>query len=681
MPNRLSKENSPYLLQHKDNPVDWYPWGQEALDKAKKENKPIFLSIGYAACHWCHVMEHESFENPATANLMNEKFVNIKVDREERPDLDAIYMSAVVSMTGQGGWPMSVFLTPEGEPFYGGTYYPPTSRYGMPAFSEVLNKIKDAWEKDEQKIRKSGKDFTEHLNKTVELDLPATPLNLESTKIAALKLAQTYDWHNGGWGKAPKFPQPMAIQFLLKCASQGDKMSLDVATHALKEMAKGGMYDVVGGGFARYSVDNNWLVPHFEKMLYDNAQLARSYLHAYLITKEPFFRQICEEILDFIVREMTHEKGGFYSSIDADSEGEEGKFYVWSYDELENIIEDSSEFKLLIDAYGISREGNFEGKNILQRALSNDELAKKFKFSVEDILKKLTELHKILYKVRSQRVWPNIDDKVLVSWNALMLITFSEASRYLRRHDYLKVAQRNAEFLLKELRPQDRLLRSWRDDKASHNAYLEDHAGLALGLLALYQSDHNNRWFAEAVRLAEDMVTNFTDPNGGFFDTHDDHEQLIFRPKDLQDNATPSGNALAATALFELAAFTGNSDWYDLAAGIAGAQQKNAQEHPTSFSQWLCAISFGTSQIQEVAILGDPADTDTVSLVNTIWQDFKPHSIVAVSAYPPVKGSPPLLDNRPLIDGKPTAYVCRNFICKLPVNSPIELAKLLQISE
>lgn len=677
MPNRLSSENSPYLLQHKDNPVDWYPWGDEALAKARKEDKPIFLSIGYAACHWCHVMERESFEDEDTAKLMNENFVNIKVDREERPDLDGIYMNAVVSMTGQGGWPMSVFLTPEGEPFYGGTYFPSSPRYGMPSFTQILRRVNTIWKDDPKGVRQSGSRLAASLREVATMGPEEQPLKGETIEEAALKLAQSYDWNNGGWGNAPKFPQPMANRFLLQRAAQGDKLSLDIAIHALREMAKGGMYDVVGGGFARYSVDEGWLVPHFEKMLYDNAQLARAYLHAFLITQDVFYRQICEETLDFIARELTHKQGGFFSSIDADSEGVEGKFYIWSYDEIGEILSNETSRQLMIAAYGITQGGNFEGNNILQRALSDDELSKTCDISVENIPAELRKLHKELYIARAKRVWPSIDDKVLVSWNALTLIAFAEAARYLHREDYLQIAQNNATFLLGEMRPADRLLRSWRQGNAAHNAYLEDYASLILGLLSIYQSDNNTDWFGEAVNLTEEMIDHFKDEDGGFFDTRDDHENLFQRPKDLQDNAIPSGSALAATALFEIAAYSSNSEWYDIAAETAGPQQEIAKKHPLGFSQWLCAIDFGTQSIQEIAILGNLSDRKTKAMVDVIWSEFRPFSVVAISPFPPSENSPALLDDRLLINNLSTAYVCHNFICKQPVTSHKEFKEQL----
>jgi uncharacterized protein len=677
MSNRLSESNSPYLIQHADNPVDWYPWGEEALEKARQEDKPIFLSIGYAACHWCHVMAHESFEDPETARLMNEHFVNIKVDREERPDLDSIYINAVVALTGQGGWPMSVFLTPEGRPFYGGTYFPPVPRYNMPSFRDVLINLARLWKEDRERLLKAGDELTGHLQASYSTPRGGKPLADETLQQASLALAQSYDWQHGGWGKAPKFPQPMAIEFLLVRAARGDKFALDIATHALHAMAKGGMYDVVGGGFARYSTDDKWLVPHFEKMLYDNAQLALAYLHGFLLTGDEAFRRVCEETLDFILRELTGPEGGFYSSLDADSEGEEGKFYLWSPEEIRAVLNDSQDYDFVATAYGITEAGNFEGRNILQRALDDEELASRFGLPVREVPLRLSQLHDRLLEVRGLRVRPGTDDKALASWNALALSAFSQAGRYLYLSDYTEVAMRNARFLISELRPAGRLLRSWRAGKAQQPAFLEDYAALILGLLDLYQSDPNSLWFSTAVGLAEEMVAHFQDPSGGFYDTRDDHQTPVARPKDIQDNATPSGNSLAANALLRLAAYTARGDWRDLAENMLVPLQEAGSRYPTAFSVWLCAIDFAIGPTFEVAILGEIEDPGKRQLVDALWSAYRPHLVAAVSPFPPPVGSPPLLEDRPLLDGRPTAYVCRDFICHRPVNRPEDMISLL----
>lgn len=680
MTNRLVHENSPYLLQHAENPVDWYPWGEEALEQARREDKPIFLSIGYAACHWCHVMAHESFENPDIASFMNENFVNIKVDREERPDLDSIYMNAVVAITGHGGWPMSVFLTPDGLPFFCGTYYPPVRRYNMPSFMEVLQGIASAWRKDRSQLVNSGEELATHLRDSAPMRTEIQPLSPKILEQASFKLAQAYDWENGGWGQAPKFPQPMVIEFLLQRAAYGDKMGLDMAVHALDAMSRGGMYDVVGGGFARYSTDDQWLVPHFEKMLYDNALLARSYLHAYLLTGEPKYRRVCERTLDFMVREMmsypiegTPPQGGFFSSLDADSEGEEGKFYSWTIDEIRSALPTPGEAEFIIEAYGIRPSGNFEGKTVLQRKLGDAALAEKFNLSIEDLPGYFSSLHEKLLAFRSKRVRPSTDDKVLVSWNALALIAFSEAARYLDRKDYLDVARQNADFLLTELAPQNRLKRSWREGQARHEAFLEDYASLILGLLALYQSDPDPWWFRSATQLAEEMLVHYYDPDNGFYDTRNDQDQLFTRPKDIQDNATPSGSALATMALLQLSAYTGIGEWRDLAENSLGSVQSFLARYPTAFAMWLCTLDMAVGPVQEIAILGGPEVEGTQALLQTIWSKYRPKSIVAVSEFPPPPNSPPLLFDRPLLDNQPSAYVCQNFVCKRPVNNPRDL--------
>jgi len=677
MSNRLVNENSPYLVQHADNPVDWFPWGQEALEKSKTENKPIFLSIGYAACHWCHVMEHESFEDESTAAIMNEHFVNIKVDREERPDLDSIYMTATQSMTGSGGWPMSVFLTPDLQPFYAGTYFPPVRRYNMPSFKEVLLALANAWENEREKILESGQKITAHIQAQSSPSQYELKLTKEHLSAVTKALYDSYDWGYGGWGDAPKFPQPMLIEFLIRQSTRGNENAENMSKHALHAMARGGMYDVVGGGFARYSVDNFWKTPHFEKMLYDNAQLALVYLHTYLLTGESQFRRVCEETLDFILREMTHPYGGFFSSLDADSEGEEGKFYVWTVEEIKSVLVDDYDF--FKTAYGVTESGNWEGKTILQRALDDSTLASRFGMDAETVIEKLAGCHAKLQSKRDERIRPGTDDKVLVSWNALALVAFAEAGRYLKREDYTLAAIRCAQFLIENLLQDGQLLRSWRNGQAKHNAYLEDYAGFILGLLALYQSNANPRWYETARNLAEEMVTHFKDSDNGFFDTRDDHETLLLRPKDIQDNATPSGNALAATALLQITSFGENPGWHDMVDQMLSSNLEIILRHPMAFAQWLCAADFAVGPVQEVAVVGDPGNQNTQAILDTIWKTYRPRQVVAISNHPPNSKAPPLLHNRTLQNNRPTVYVCYNFVCKQPTNDPVELET--QLSE
>ena len=706
MPNHLINENSPYLLQHAHNPVDWYPWGEEALSKAKAEHKPIFLSIGYAACHWCHVMAHESFEDPETAGLMNESFINIKVDREERPDLDSIYMQATVAMTGSGGWPMSIFLSPDLKPFYTGTYFPPVRRYNMPSFKEILTSLSQAWMADKVEVEKVGEKVSQHLQLQAQnmststgVDQANELLNKESLEAAAKTLLDSYDWGYGGWGTAPKFPQAMAVEFLLTHllldteTKEIKANQIKLIKHCLEAMSRGGMYDVVGGGFARYSTDNFWRVPHFEKMLYDNALLARAYLHAWKVTGEPAYKRVVIETLDFVTREMTHPEGGFYSSLDADSEGEEGKFYVWNLEEIRNILRDDSEF--FETAYGISPRGNWEGKNVLQRAMDDSSLAARFKLDPQTVPAKLADSHSRLLTARASRVRPGTDDKVLTAWNGLMLATFAEAARYLdvdavtvestnadlsprSRNSYLEVATRSANFLLSKLRPNGQLRRSWRDGKTTNEVFLEDYAALILGLLELYQTDFNNNWFVTARDLADEMIERFRNPSGGFFDTPNDGESLLLRPKDLQDNATPSGNALACEALIKLALFSDNGEYRDIAEKSLRLVSETSMRYPTAFARWLSVAEIALNNGRQVAVPGDAQEDIFQRMIQVIRSEYRPDVVVAASPYPPEKNSPALLNDRPLIDNKPTAYVCKGFVCDMPTNDPEVLKKQLE---
>ena len=679
MSNHLSKATSPYLLQHADNPVDWHPWGKEALEKAKRNNKPIFLSIGYAACHWCHVMAHESFEDPATAALMNENFINIKVDREERPDLDNIYMTATQAMTGSGGWPMSVFLTPDLKPFYAGTYFPPVRRYNMPSFREILQILVNAWENEREKAVNSAERITALIQANTSVSKYELTLTQQHLEQAVSKLSEEYDWGYGGWGDAPKFPQPMVIEFLLRRHVSGNSTALKLAVHALKSMMRGGMYDVVGGGFSRYSVDRFWRVPHFEKMLYDNAQLARSYLHAWQITGDPSFKRIVIETLDFIAREMTHPAGGYYSSLDADSEGEEGKFYVWTKADIKKHLGDNSVF--FEAAYGITTEGNWEGKIVLQRSLDDQTLASRFQLDPEAVPVNLANCHAILHAVRAERIRPGTDDKILTAWNGLMLTAFAETARVFGDSEegkrYLNLATRNAKFLLSSLRPDGRLRRSWRDGKVIREVFLEDYASLILGLLELYQTDFNNRWYVSALELAEEMITRFSDPAGGFFDTPADGETLVFRPKNLQDNATPSGSSLAIEALLKLTSFTANGNYRDIAEQALIEVSEAVVRYPTAFARWLSIADLALANGKQVAVLGNPGDEKFKELINCIRSTYRPNFVVAASPFPPEEDAPALLFDRPLVNDNPTVYVCEGFVCMKPVTQLDDLLKQL----
>lgn len=703
--NRLSQSTSPYLLQHAHNPVDWYEWGPLALARARDENRPIFLSIGYAACHWCHVMAHESFEDESVAALMNEHFVNIKVDREQRPDIDSIYMAATVSLTGSGGWPMSVFLTPELKPFYAGTYFPPEPRYNMPSFRDLLTSIAQAWSQEREDVERISAQISEHIQRQSAWAGGGVSFTQDLLDGAVKHLHESYDYGFGGWGQAPKFPQPMTIEFLLRRATQTltteytksaegnktdsvakDELALKPALHALRSMARGGMYDVVGGGFSRYSTDNLWRVPHFEKMLYDNAQLARAYLHAYQITGEPFYRRIVEETLGFVMREMTSPEGGFYSSLDADSEGEEGKFYVWTQDEIRATLGPDAEF--FEAAYGVHATGNtaasaahgWEGKTILQRNLDDATLAARFELSTVQVGARLAGCHTRLLDARNRRVRPGTDDKVLTAWNGLMLSAFAEAARVLEpgnpvhsNNPYHNMAIRNANFLLSALRPGGQLRRAWRAGTTSSEVFLDDYAALVNGLLDLYQTDFDPRWFATAQELADEMITRFADPAGSFFDTPSDGESLLLRPKDLQDNAVPSGASLAAEGLLKLAALTDRADYRARAEESFALIVEHALRYPTGFGRWLCAADFALAQVKQVAIIGDPAKRATQALLDEVRAAYRPNMVVAAAPVPLPPGSPALLAERPLVKGKPAAYVCEGFVCKTPVTTADEL--------
>jgi uncharacterized protein YyaL (SSP411 family) len=665
MANRLANETSPYLVQHAENPVDWYPWGEEALRKARDEEKPIFLSIGYSACHWCHVMAHESFEDEGVAAVLNEHFISVKVDREERPDLDQIYMTAVQALTGRGGWPMSVFLTPMGQPFYGGTYFPPAPRYGMLSFRQVLEAIADAWQHRRDELVEGGQRLVEAIQRQGQIGpgVQGGDLKEDTLDSAFRALQEGFDRRHGGWGEAPKFPQPMVLEFLLRYHHHsGNDDVLEMVTRTLVAMARGGMYDQLGGGFHRYSVDERWLVPHFERMLYDNAQLARVYLHAWQVTGNGFFRTITEEILDYVVREMTDAEGGFYSTQDADSEGEEGKFFVWTPDEIRDVLGD--EAKAFMATYGVTPGGNFEGKNIL-----------KFVGDLEQ-RHALASARHTLFEAREERIHPGRDEKVLTSWNGLMLAAFAEAARTLDRDDYRLVAERNADFLLRELRQENgRLLRTWKRRpehaegaaEAKLNGYLEDYSYLIEGLLELYQTTFDSRWFLAAKELAETVIAHFQAPNGGFFDTSDDHESLITRPRDLQDNATPSGNAMATTVLLKLAGLTNEVRYVDIAHEALAQMESMMAQYPLGFGQWLQALSYTLAKPKEIAIVGDPDSADTQALLRIARDGYRPFQVIALGAQDTQAAAIPLLQDRGLVKGRAAAYVCRDFACQAPI--------------
>ncbi len=675
MPNRLADETSPYLRQHAGNPVDWYPWGEEALNRAKHEDKPILLSIGYSACHWCHVMAHESFEHAPTAQLMNELYVNIKVDREERPDIDDIYMNAVQAMTGSGGWPMTVFLLPDTRPFYGGTYFPREPRYGMPSFSQILNGVNEAYTQRRSEVVQSAEQLTRALDNGL-LNIGAAPdaLNADLLARAVGKFAQNFDTANGGFGGAPKFPQPMNLAFLLAYhARTGDPKPLDMCLHTLRKMATGGMYDQIGGGFARYSVDVVWLVPHFEKMLYDNAQLSRLYLRAYQITGDPFFRRIAEEVYDYVLREMTSPEGGFYSATDADSDGEEGKFFVWSLDEVESLLE-AGDARIAIEYFGMTSGGNFEGHNILFVPHEAAVVTARLGISEAELTVALARIRDILYAARTHRVHPGLDDKVLTGWNGLMLASLAEAARALDRDDYRAAAVRTGNFLLETMiqyTPEGpRLWRTYNLGRAKIEGVLEDYACLADAMLELYMTTFDARYFDIARALADHALAHFRAEDGGFFDVRDDHEALIVRPRGLQDNAVPSGSAMLARVLIRLAAYTGDTRYEDAAGAALGLLANALGEYPQAFGEALGAVELRVAGVRELAVVGDHASEPMKDLLKVAFAAFRPNLVVAhAPGDVPAEHALPLLSFRTLQRGLPTAYVCRNFVCNLPVTT------------
>lgn len=677
--NRLIHETSPYLRQHAHNPVDWYPWGEEALAKARAEDKPIFLSIGYSACHWCHVMEHESFENRATAAIMNEHFVSIKVDREERPDLDAIYMDAVVSMINSGGWPMSVFLTPDGQPFYGGTYYPPQPRYGMPSFQQVLNSVANAYRTRRQEVIGQAARLTKALERTAYLTAQSGELGTEILDEAVNALDEYFDRDDGGFGSQPKFPQPMTLDFLMTYYHRTRNLdALYLAELTLEKMAKGGLYDQLGGGFHRYSTDAVWLVPHFEKMLYDNSQLLRTYLHAWQITGQPLYRRIVDETIDYVLREMTAPTGGFYSTQDADSEGEEGKFFVWTPQEIEATL-GAEEAAIFASYYNVSARGNFEGRNILSVTQSAASVAERFRTTAAEVERIIAEGRRKLFTVREMRVKPARDEKILTEWNGLMIHALAECGVVTGRADALAAATQAANFILTYMsQPDGKLYRSYKDGQARFNAYLEDYAAFVRALLSLYEATFELRWLGEASRLTQIIFTQFHDPaNGGFFQTGIDHEQLVVRRKDFIDNATPSGNSLAAEALLRLSVLVGNDDYRREAGRIVLTMKEMMPRQPTGFGRLLGVLEGLLIPSQEVAIVGDPGQAATQALYQEVRKRYLPHTILAAKR-PEEESLLPLLADRTLVDGKAAAYVCEHYACQLPVTDAAALGKLLE---
>lgn len=676
MPNRLAKETSPYLLQHKDNPVEWYAWGEDAFEKAREEDKPIFLSIGYSACHWCHVMEHESFEDEETARFMNEHFVNIKVDREERPDVDQIYMDAVQAMTGHGGWPMSVFLTPEGKPFYGGTYFPPAPRHGMPSFIQVLRSIANTWENQRESVEEQGGNLVQHISQRTQIASQDADLNRNILDRAIDNLMGNFDSDWGGFGGAPKFPQPMVLEYLLReWRRTGDNRARRAAVRTLNKMARGGMYDQIGGGFHRYSVDRKWLVPHFEKMLYDNGQLVQLYLHAWQAFGDDLYRRVAEDTLEYVQREMLDDAGGFYSAQDADSEGVEGKFFVWGEDEIDEVLDEETA-EVVKAYYDVSPGGNWEGKNILWVPRDPDVVAHKLGISQAKLDETIERAKQQLFDYRSERVPPATDDKVLTSWNALMLTAFAEASRILDDDEYRNIAVQNATFIMTKMRDANgRLFHTWspRNQQAKVRGMLEDYAYLINALVTLYEATFDVKWLRSALSLAKHMQTDFwDDERGGYYDVSEEATDLVVRPKSLVDNAVPCGNSMAATALLRLAAYFDDEELRRRGEDTLRLLGKAAGEQPLGFGQWLGAIDSYLSTPLEFALVGTELDP----FLDVIYDVYLPNKmLVGAPAGDDTQATLlPLLRGREQREGGATAYLCENFTCRQPTTSPDELA-------
>lgn len=671
--NRLAGETSPYLLQHARNPVDWHPWGAEALSKAAVEEKPLFLSIGYSACHWCHVMEHESFEDAEIAAFLNERFVSVKVDREERPDLDAIYMNAVVAMTGHGGWPMSVFLAPDTRPFFGGTYWPARARGGMPGFLDILRHIDHAWRERRDEVERAAGDLTRAVQAMGEPPGEPQSLGPEVLENAARQLLRAADRRHGGFGRAPKFPHAMDLRVLLRAWKRfGNGDALDVATFTLDKMVRGGIYDHLGGGFHRYSTDTKWLVPHFEKMLYDQALLVPAYLEAYQATGRADFAQVVRETLAYLTREMTAPEGGFYSTQDADSEGVEGKFFVWSRAEVELWLE-PEEAHLFTYCYDVTEEGNWEEMNILNRPKPPAEAAAALGVPEAELEHRLAAAREKLFRVRSERIPPARDDKLLVSWNGLMIAACAQAASVLDEPAYAEQARRAADYLLSNLRDSSgRLLHTAKDGQAKLPAYLDDYAALVDGLAELYQATGETYWLDAALELADQMIERFADPAGGFFYTAEDHEQLIVRQRDSQDGATPSGNSLAATALLKLARITGRTDLEDRAIGTLDAMSAQIAQSPLASGQALIALDFLLGPTKEIVLAGSSAAL--AALRRAVNETFVPNKVVLTRpADLPDHCLPESV--RLLMTGKSprgdaAAFVCEKGVCHEPVTTP-----------
>jgi len=679
-PNRLTHETSPYLLQHASNPVDWYPWGPEALQASKAQNRPILLSVGYSACHWCHVMERESFENEAIASLMNRHFVCIKVDREERPELDEIYMQATVTLNhGQGGWPMTVFLTPDQEPFFAGTYFPPDDRWGRPGFPSLLKKIAEAWEKDPAGLMSQAHQLTERLKNELKAVSPVS-VSISVLDEAVTQFREDFDERHGGFGGAPKFPPSAGLSLLLRCYRRtGESRTLQMVTRTLDAMAAGGIYDHIGGGFARYSTDERWLVPHFEKMLYDNALLARTYLEAYQVTKQASYRQVTTEVLDYILREMTDPAGGFYSATDADSEGVEGKFFVWTPAEIQSVLQNAEDTRRFCACYDISEQGNWEHRSIPNRLRPIEAVAKELNLTIDELHETIQRVRPLLYRARRERVPPGLDDKIITAWNGMMISAMAEAGRVLGARRYIDGAMRAADFLLLVHRTSEgTLLRTSRQGRAHLDGVLEDYAYLAEGLIDLYEASGQERYLTAALQCGERMVESFRDEDqGGFYTTAKTHEVLIIRAREGADGATPSGNAVAVSALARLSFHYDRPDLREAAVEGIRAYGRQMARHPRAFAKSLAVVDLLAEGPIELALVGAPNDPGFEALQFAVREVFLPHRVIASGDGASLSSGHPLLAGKGLVAGKAALYICRNFSCQRPLTDPLEVAEAL----
>ena len=677
MPNRLINETSPYLLQHAHNPVDWHPWGEEAFERARAEDKVVLVSIGYAACHWCHVMERESFEDEATARVMNDLLVAIKVDREERPDVDGIYMSAVQQLHGHGGWPLNVFLLPDGRPFYGGTYFPPADRANMPSWTRVVAAVVDAYRTQREAVLQNAQVLTGALQNASNIPLANDEIDSGMLDEASAGIVALHDAEHGGFGGAPKFPQSMPMEFLLaRNARSSDPDSLEAVETSLAAMHNGGIYDHLGGGFARYSTDRFWLVPHFEKMLYDNALLVSAYTQAFQTTGDPRYREVIEETTAYLLRDLRHPEGGFFSSQDADSEGVEGKFYVWTPQEIEAVL-GPDDARLLRRYYGVGVHPNFEGRHILHVRDSAAAAGRELGVDAGELLAQLRPMRRTLLEHRAGRVPPATDDKVLTAWNGMALRALAEAAFVLDRPDLRDAAERNADFLLREMRRDRRLLRTWKDGRAHLLAYLEDYALLINGLLSLHTATFAHRWLHEAQALTDEMLALFwDDEDGTFYDVGADHEELIVRPRDLTDNATPCGSSAAAEALLRMAVLTGKESLAHNAEHLMRGVAPLAARYPLGFGNWLRIIERHVAPPTEIVVVGDPSDERTRALLEPLRGLLPSFAFVGLAPGEPSPFPTPLLEGRAGTEA-PTTYVCHGYVCDLPAYNPATLARQL----